>query len=230
VLSVRLGDLDDRDIERAPAQIVHGEFLVPALLVHAIGERRGRRLVDDTLDLQARYPSGILGGLALRVVEVGGDRDDRLFHALAEIILGGLLHLLQNPRLDLRGRHLLAIRLDPGIVVVRLDDLVRHHVDVALHHVFVIAPADQALDGEQGVLGVGDGLALGGLPHQDLAVAAEGHHGGGGTRALLVLDHLGPVALHDRHAGVGGTEIDADHFTHGISPLSFPRYRTVAGN
>ncbi len=102
-----------------------------------------------------------------------------------------LYHLLQDPRLDLLRHHLLAVRLDPGIAVFGPDDLVGYHVDVALYDVLVEAPADQTLDGEQGVLGVGNGLPLGGLPDEDLAVAAEGHHGGGGPRALRVLDHLG---------------------------------------
>ena len=40
--------------------------------------RRRGRLVDDALDLEAGDPAGVLGRLALGVVEVGGDGDDRL--------------------------------------------------------------------------------------------------------------------------------------------------------
>ena len=46
--------------------------------------------------------AGVLGRLALRVVEVRGDGDDRLGDLLAEVVLGGLLQLLQDLRADLR--------------------------------------------------------------------------------------------------------------------------------
>jgi hypothetical protein len=90
--------------------------------------------------------AGVLGGLALGVVEVGRHGDDRLGDRLAEVVLGGLLHLLQHLRRDLRRRHLLAVDLDPGVAVVGLDDLVGHHVLVLLHHLVVEPAADQALD------------------------------------------------------------------------------------
>jgi hypothetical protein len=55
----------------------------------------------------------------------------------------------------------------------------------------VVAAADQALDREQGVLGVGDRLALGRLADETLAVVGERDHGRRRARALGVLDHLG---------------------------------------
>ena len=64
-----VADLEDRDVERAAAEVVDGDDLV-LLLVEAVRERRRRRLVDDALDLEAGDAAGVLGGLALGVVEV----------------------------------------------------------------------------------------------------------------------------------------------------------------
>ena len=73
------------------------------LLVEAVGERGRGRLVDDAQHLEAGDLAGVLGRLALGVVEIGGHGDDRLLDLLAEIGFGGLLHLLQDEGGDLRG-------------------------------------------------------------------------------------------------------------------------------
>jgi hypothetical protein len=106
-----LAHLEDRDVERAAAEVVDGDRLV-LLLVEPVGQRRRGRLVDDAHDLEAGDLAGVLGGLALRVVEVGRHGDDRLGHRLAEVVLGGLLQLLQDHRGDLGRRVLLAAHLD----------------------------------------------------------------------------------------------------------------------
>ena len=54
VLAFDVGDLDDRDVERAAAQVVDGDLAVAFLLVEAERERRRGRLVDDPLDVEAR--------------------------------------------------------------------------------------------------------------------------------------------------------------------------------
>jgi hypothetical protein len=214
-LAVHVGELDDGNVERAAAEVVHGHLAVTARLVEAVGQRGRGGLVDDALDGQPGNLTGVLGRLALRVVEVRRHRDHGLGHRLAEEVLGGLLHLHEHARRDLGRRHLLAVHLDPGVAVVGLGDLVRHHVDVLLHDLVVVAAADQALDRVQRVLWVGDRLALGGLPDQHLVVLGEGDDRGGGAVTLAVLDHARLAAVHDRDARVGGAEVDADDSCHG---------------
>ena len=218
-LAVDVGDLDDRDVERAAAQVIDGDLAVAlAVLVEAERERRGGRFVDDALDVQARDAAGVLGGLALAVVEVGRHRDDGLGHFLAEVVLGRLLHLAQDLGADLLRRELLAAHAHPGVAVVGGQDLVGHQVDVLLHFLLGELATDQALDGVQGVLRVGDRLALGGRADQHFTVFLVGDDRRRGARAFRVLDHLGGVAFHDRHARVRGAQVNTDDSSHLISP------------
>src|SRR5262245_6340140 len=71
----RLFELQDRDVERTAPEVVDRDRARP-LLVDAVRQGRGGRLVDDALDLEASDAAGVAGGLALAVVEVGRDRDD----------------------------------------------------------------------------------------------------------------------------------------------------------
>ena len=70
-----VADFEDGDVEGAAAEIVDGDGFV-LLLVETVGERGRRRLVDDALDVETGDLAGVFGGLALRVVEVGRNRDD----------------------------------------------------------------------------------------------------------------------------------------------------------
>jgi hypothetical protein len=79
VLALDARDLDDRDVERAATEVVNGDLAVALLLlVEAERERRRGGLVDDPLDVGACDATGVLGRLALRVVEVRRDRRSRL--------------------------------------------------------------------------------------------------------------------------------------------------------
>jgi len=221
VLTVDFGDLDHRNVEGTATQVIDDHGVVALGLVHAVCQRSRGRFVDDALDVQTGDTTGILGGLTLAVVEVGRNGDHRLGHRLTEVVLGGLLHLLQDFSGYLRRRHFLAIHLDPGVAVVGLDDLVRDHLNVFLHDVFVKATTDQTLHRIQGVVRVGHCLALGRLTNEDFAVVRVRDDRRSGTAAFGIFNYLGLAVFQNRDAGVGGSQVDTDDLAHLIRSPNF---------
>ncbi|CAB4873131.1 unannotated protein [freshwater metagenome] len=206
-----VADLQHRDVEGAAAEIEDEDRLV-VLLVEAVGERGGRRLVDDPLDLEARDLTGILGRLALVVVEVGGDGDHRAVDRLAEVRLGIGLELGEDHRADLGRAVLLVRRLDARVAVRAGDDLVGHD-RLFLAHLGLLA-AHEALDREDRVGRVGDRLTLGDGADEALAGRGEGDDRRGRAAALRALDDGRLAALQNRHAGVRCAEVDTDDLAH----------------
>ena len=119
---------------------------------------------------------GVLGGLALVVVEVRGHGDDGLGDRLAEVVLGDELHLLEDHRADLGDAVLLVAQHDAHVAVRALDDAVARRRDGVLHLRRVPLAADEPLGGVDGVLGVGDRLALGDVADEPLAGLGDGDH------------------------------------------------------
>ena len=107
---------------------------------------------------------------------------------------------------------LLALRQNRD-VIARLDDLVGKHLDFFSN--FVIAASHKPLDRIDGVLRVGNSLPLGDLAHQTFAGFGETDYRGGSAPSFFIGDDLGLSTLHDRHAGVGGPEVNSDNLCHG---------------
>src|SRR5262245_3196983 len=78
-------NFEDRDVER-PADQVKDHHRLIALFVQPVGERGGRRLVDDAEHVKARDLARVLGGRALSVVEISRHGDDRVSHFFAEVL------------------------------------------------------------------------------------------------------------------------------------------------
>jgi len=153
-------DFQDRDIERATAEVIHSDGLVLAL-VEPVGQCGRRGLVDDALHLKTSNLAGVFRGLALGVIEVRRNRDNGFGHLLAEVVFRRLLQLLKNHRGDLRRGVLLPLRDDRYMVAIPLD-LVRHHFHFFAD--FVEPAPHEPLDRVDRVLGVGDGLPFRDLP------------------------------------------------------------------
>jgi hypothetical protein len=236
-------DLEDRDIESTTAKIIDGDNAV-SLLLETVSKGSSSRLVDDTEDVETGNLTSILGALTLSVVKVGRDSDDGVLDIPGEVSLGGLLHLVENEATNLRGRVLLVTGGDPSIAIAVLDNLVRNLLDVALDLGVGELAADQTLGGEECVLRVDDGLALGGDTNQTLTILGKGNDRGscaGTCKCLLanqvtgydslghqwmawltlrVFDDARNLALHDGDGRVGGSQIDTDHGTLNLFALA----------
>jgi len=212
-----VADLEDRDIKGAAAKIKDGDLFI-ALLVKTIGERGRSGLVDDAAHIEAGDLARLLGRLALTVIEIGGHGDNRIGHFLAEIVFGGLAHLLQDHRRDLLGGVFLVVDLHLGHIIAAGDDRIGDLFQFAPN--LVVPAAHKTLDRIDRFGRVGDRLTLGHLADQTLAALGEGNHRGGGAHAFAAGNDDGLSRLHHRNAGVGGAQINTDNFTHGVALLS----------
>jgi hypothetical protein len=79
---------------------------------------------------------------------------------------------------------------------------------------FVEATTHKALYGSNGILRIGDRLALGRITYFTLSILEKSYNGGRSATAFIVSDYDGFIALHYRDATVSGTQIDSNYFSH----------------
>ena len=162
-------DLDHRDVEGSAAQVVDQDGLVLALL-EAVGDRGGRRLVQDRPHVQARQPAGVGRRLALGRPEVGGAGDHDVGDLVAQRDLGVAHDLAQDERRDVFGavRLPLVLKDEIGIAHALLDprddpvglDLGRLFGGVADDDVVAVEQDDRGRDPLTLLVGNDDGLSV----------------------------------------------------------------------
>merc|ERR1719194_326160 len=204
-------DREERDIECAATQIVDKDVLL-RLLVQAVRNGSGGRLVDNAEDLHTGDRARILRGLALGVIEVRRHGDHRVLHLLAEVVLGSLLHLGEHHRRDLLRHELLrlALHLDRDHRLATLvHDVERKELLVALHRLLVVLATDEALHVKQSLGGVDRRLRLGSLANQTFFVGERDVRRGDAV-TLVIRNDLHATVLVNSNARVGRAKIDPD--------------------
>ena len=102
-------------------------------------------------------------------------------------------------------------------------DFVRNNFFFGLH--LVVPATHKTLDGVDRIRRVGNGLSLGGFTDKGLPLLSERDDAGRDSVALLIGDHLRLAPFYDGNHGVGGAQIDSDHFfslhRHDESPVGF---------
>mmetsp|Transcript_66490 Transcript_66490/g.105215 ORF Transcript_66490/g.105215 Transcript_66490/m.105215 type:complete len:271 (-) Transcript_66490:42-854(-) len=207
-------DGQEGHIKGTSSKVVDQDVLL-RLLVQTVGDGCRGGFVDDAQHVHPRNGASIFGGLALRIVEICGDSNNRMLHFFAQVVLGSLLHLGENHRRHLLGSHDLVLALDlhadhwlAGLV----HDGIWQQFDVLLHRGILEASTNEALHVEQGLRGVDGGLVLGCLSDEPFIIC-EGHIGRGNAIALVVGDDLYSAILVNANARISGTEIDANHWS-----------------
>ncbi len=124
-----VADFEDGDVEGAAAEVVNRDGFV-LLLVETVGQRRGRGLIDDALDVEAGDLARVFGGLALRVVEVGRNGDHGFGDLLAQVGFSGFLQLGRGSSPRFRAGNTSCHDLDASVAVVAPNDFVGDHLHV----------------------------------------------------------------------------------------------------
>jgi len=92
-------DCEERHIESATTHVVDENIpLTSAFFVQAIGDGCCSWFIDNAQDIETTDASGILGGLALRIVEVGWYCHNCIIHLCSKVGLGGFLHFREYHR------------------------------------------------------------------------------------------------------------------------------------
>ncbi len=199
-------EVEDRDVEGATAEVVDDEATV-LLRVEPVGQRGGRGLVQEAEHLEAHELRGVLGRLALGVVEVRGHRDDCGAHR-AELVLRVVEQLAQDGGADLDGRHDAAARdLEPHDRALGA----RVAVGAEAPRSIARAAAHQALDARDGVVRERD-RAIERVAADDRRALLRVVHDRGHEREIVAVanDHRLARRRDVGHDAVGRAQIDAD--------------------
>ena len=212
-------DLQDRDVERAAAEVVHRDGAAVAL-VEPVRQRRGGRLVDDAQHLEPGQPASVARRRALCVVEIGRHRDHRAIDLeieltlLAKEFLGAMLQLAQHERGDLGRRERAPADVDAHHTARLSPDAERQQRGIAAD--VLDAAAHEALHRIHRARRRRQQPALRLASDEDRAVLVDRHDRRHEGVARRVTDHLRHTVAHVGDEAVGGAEIDADDFTHAV--------------
>ncbi len=190
------------DIECTATKVKYSDLLIVLAFVQAISQGCGRRLVHNPANRQPSDFTGFFGSLALGIIEVGRNGDHRFRYLMTEVIFSRFFHFLKHHGADLLGSVQPAIYVNTNGIIVTFYHLIAPVAD--LFGYLVKTTAHKSLYRSDGIVGVGNGLALGRVTHLTFTVFQKSHYRRGGTASLVIGYHHRFAAFHNGHAAVGG--------------------------
>ena len=194
------------NVKGTAAQVVHGIGAF-AGVVQAIGNRCRRGFVDQAQQVQARKLGRILGGLALRIVEVRGHGDDRAVEVIVERVFRAVTQRGQDFGTDFHGAlgASAGLQADHALFGLRLEGVgqlldLRPQVGQAATH--------EALHRHDGVGRVLHFVSTRLVANLALTLGGVTHHGRQQHPPLVIRQALGHAVAHRGHQGMGRTQVD----------------------
>ncbi len=217
----------DRDIERAAAEIVDGDFAA-LLLVQAVGEGCGCWFIHEAQHFEPGDSSRIFRSLALSVIEIRGDSDYRAIDGFVEEIFGPGFQFAQDECRNLGWRedfvaephanHVGAARLDAeGKNLQLVFDVFGRTPHETLHRINC-------------ALGLRKQALLRRLSRDDGSVGVHAHNRWTKRRAIRPDDtlRLPRRRVHERDQAVRRPKIDAYDSSHILLQASASSFATLA--
>ncbi len=195
----------DGDVEGATTQVVDGDDTLGGA-VQAVGHGGGGGFVEQAQHVQPRQGGGILGGLALGVVEVGGHGDHHPHQVAAQAGLGARLERLEDLRGDLHGTDISGHGVQARHAGIPRHEGIGQLVAQGLH-VGHAAP-HEALGRGDGIERVMHRAGQGLMPYPRFGTGAVLHYRGQQVAARVIGQGSGHAAAHRGHQGIGGAEVD----------------------
>ena len=197
-------ELENRQVEGAAAEVVDRVDAFGGIL-QAVGDGRGGRLVEQAQHVEAGQPRGVLGSLALGIVEIGRNGYD----GAAQAALQGQLRTLAQHFQDLGGDFDRALDARRGANLQHagsIDEVVGRVLDV---RDVLDAAAHVALHRDDGVFRIVGLPGLRRVAHLGAPVGQETHDRGQQRPSVRVGEHGRGAAAHGRYQRVGRAQVDA---------------------
>ena len=211
-----VAQFEDGNIKRPAAQIVNRDG-AHFRAIQPIGQRGRGRFVDQPQHFEASHAARILGGLALRIVEVRWHRDHSLRNRRAKEPLRVALELAQNVGRYLRRRELEFAQSDARHLtlfhVLGQPEGKQFQLVLNLFEV----PAHQPLDRIDDPLRRLDERPARWVPHGNRGTATpdrnrvQRHHRRHQIRAVHAGNHHRRIALHISDQGIGSSQIYSNY-------------------
>ena len=106
----------------------------------------------------------------MTVIKIGRYRDDGIRDFFSQIIFSGFFDVGQDVGRNFRRAVQFALQTNSKVAIVGFFDFIGQHRNVLLNFRRIILAPDETFYTKNRVLGVGNRLSFGNLPHQSLTV------------------------------------------------------------
>ena len=132
------------NIKCTTTKVKYCDLMILASFIQTISQCCGCRLIHDTANIQTCNFTGFFGSLALRIIKISRNGNNRFCYFLAQVIFSGFLHFLKDHGRDFLWRIQSAIYVNTNGIIVTFYYFIAPVADFFCH--FIIPAAHKTLN------------------------------------------------------------------------------------